>query len=240
MHFETTRRVRARGHSVDRRRLSIRALADARRVRRRRRRAGHVPSRIPLLAHVSAWKRLPSMAVHNLPQRVPALARASAPMVELDSSEVDALAIGSYSLRRRHRTVRRHVSRGSTSGRPSTSRWRKVPEPFRSTLDHRRRRRSVVRIGRRNSRRSDRNGSVAAVPRPPADAGAFTQLRGRRGAASTSALLSESSRMPAHPLRRASGPAASKCAGGPPDVSPLSVRRVSATMSGASDAATEQ
>ena len=119
---------------MDRRRLSLRALADARRVRCRRRRAGHLPSRVPLVAHVPAGKRLPSLALHDLPERVPAVARASAA----------------------HGRARRHAK--STSSPPTHRSYgvgrdgfddassrldlgpaidvalAKIPEPFRSTL----------------------------------------------------------------------------------------------------------
>ena len=119
---------------MDRRRVSFRAVADARRVRRRRRRAGHLPARVPLLAHLHAGKRLPPLAVHDLPQRVSAVARARR-VRRWSSTRPKSTRVSPA------RSTRRAAHEGFDDVfarldlAPAIARaLAKVPEPFRSTL----------------------------------------------------------------------------------------------------------
>ena len=128
------RHVRARGDSVDRRRLSFRALADPRRVGCRRRGPGHLPPRVPVVAHVPAGQRLPAMAVHHLPQRVSAFARAGAPHGRARRRRGRHPRRSTLLQRGLRATASRASSRGSTSRPAIDVALAKVPEPFRSTL----------------------------------------------------------------------------------------------------------
>ena len=119
---------------MDRRRLSIRALADARRVRCRRRRAGHIPPRVPLLAHVPAGQRLPALALHDLPQRLSAVARARAPDGRARRDRGRRCRRPTPSMPGPPRRASTTCRRGSTSGPAIDVALAKIPEPFRSTL----------------------------------------------------------------------------------------------------------